>query len=93
MRLRGVSGRPSSPSQNLRPLRRSKSSSVPTPDAWLERRLRVFERALTALETRAEATARDHARVIAQLEEQLTALGGGQAERRLASRPVDAGAG
>jgi TPR repeat protein len=63
-------------------------SSVSTPDAWLERRLRVFERALTALESRAEATARDHARVIAQLEEKLTALSGGEAERRLASRPV-----
>src|SRR5437899_94894 len=27
--------------------------SVPTPDAWLERRLRVFERALNALEAQA----------------------------------------
>src|SRR5215469_948270 len=48
--------------------------SVSTPDAWLERRLRVFERALTALENRAEETARDQARVIAQLEEKLTAM-------------------
>src|ERR1700722_6381681 len=31
--------------------------SVSTPDAWLERRLRVFERALTSLEARADATA------------------------------------
>jgi TPR repeat protein len=62
--------------------------SVPTPDAWLERRLRVFERALMALEARADATTREHARVIAQLEEKLTALNGAEAERRLASRPV-----
>ncbi len=44
---------------------------VPTPDAWLERRLRVFERALNALEARADATAREQARAIAQLEERL----------------------
>src|SRR5213592_2135856 len=31
--------------------------SVTTPDAWLECRLRVFERALNALEVRAEITA------------------------------------
>ena len=42
-------------------------------DAWLERRLRVFERALNALEAKAEATARDQARAIAQLEERLKA--------------------
>src|SRR5665213_1236399 len=29
--------------------------SVTTPDAWLERRLRVFERAMNALEARAQA--------------------------------------
>jgi TPR repeat protein len=52
--------------------------SVPTPDAWLERRLRVFERALNALETKAEATARQQARAIAQLEERLNALGAPQ---------------
>jgi TPR repeat protein len=43
-------------------------------DAWLERRLRVFERALNALEVRAEASARDQARAVAQLEERLMAL-------------------
>ncbi len=48
--------------------------SVSTPDAWLERRLRVFERALNALETNAEAAARQQARTIAQLEERLAAL-------------------
>jgi localization factor PodJL len=49
--------------------------SVSAPDAWLERRLRVFERALNALEAKAETTARSHARAIAQLEERLAALG------------------
>lgn len=46
-------------------------ASISTPDAWLERRLRVFERALTALEAKAEATAREQARAIAALEERL----------------------
>jgi len=46
----------------------------PAADAWLERRLRVFERALNALEVRAEASARDQARAVAQLEERLMAL-------------------
>jgi localization factor PodJL len=63
--------------------------AVSTPDAWLERRLRVFERALTSLEAKAEATSREQARVIAQLEEKLLALGGEPVERRLASRPVE----
>ncbi|HSS13037.1 MAG TPA: hypothetical protein VLL04_04045 [Rhizomicrobium sp.] len=44
---------------------------VPTPDAWLERRLRVFERALNALEAKAETTSREQARAIAQLQERL----------------------
>jgi len=61
---------------------------VSTPDAWLERRLRVFERALTSLEAKVEATAREQARVIAQLEERLAALSGETGERRLAPRPV-----
>lgn len=46
--------------------------SVNTPDEWFERRLRVFERALTALEAKAETTAREQARTIAQLQAQLT---------------------
>jgi localization factor PodJL len=46
----------------------------PAADAWLERRLRVFERALNALEVRAEASARDQARAVTQLEERLLAL-------------------
>ncbi|HEX3755066.1 MAG TPA: TetR family transcriptional regulator [Rhizomicrobium sp.] len=53
------------PDSNLSP-----PASPPT-DAWLERRLRVFERALTALEAKAEAASRDHARAIAVLEERL----------------------
>ncbi|HET7084774.1 MAG TPA: hypothetical protein VFI23_08395 [Rhizomicrobium sp.] len=47
--------------------------AIVAPDAWLERRLRVFERALNALEAKAEATAREQARAIAELEERLKA--------------------
>lgn len=47
-------------------------AAAPAPaDPWLERRLRVFERALTALEAKAEAAARDHALALARLEEKL----------------------
>jgi localization factor PodJL len=42
-------------------------------DAWLERRLRVFERALGQLEARQEKTERDFIRRIALLEERLAA--------------------
>ena len=49
------------------------AAAPPSGDAWLERRLRVFERALTALEARAEANARDQSRAIALLEERLAA--------------------
>ena len=45
--------------------------SVTTPDEWFERRLRVFERALTALEAKSEATALEQARVIAELRDRL----------------------
>jgi len=45
--------------------------SVPTPDEWFERRLRVFERALSTLEAKAEATAQEQARVIAGLQQRL----------------------
>jgi AcrR family transcriptional regulator len=48
---------------------------IPAPDAWLERRLRVFERALTALEAKADVTARAHALAISRLEEQLALAG------------------
>jgi TPR repeat protein len=47
--------------------------SVTTPDAWLECRLRVFERALNALEAKAEITARQQAQAIALLEARLSA--------------------
>ena len=47
--------------------------SVSTPDEWFERRLRVFERALTALEAKAETTAREQARTIADLQARLNA--------------------
>ena len=45
----------------------------PAVDAWLERRLRVFERALAQLEARQEKTERDLSRRIALLEERLAA--------------------
>jgi TPR repeat protein len=48
--------------------------SAPAPDAWLERRLRVFERALTSLEAKAETREREQARIIAELEEKLARL-------------------
>jgi TPR repeat protein len=48
--------------------------SVNTPDEWFERRLRVFERALTALEARAETTAREQARTIAELQARLASV-------------------
>lgn len=44
-------------------------------DAWLERRLRVFERALNALEAKAETKTRQLDLRVAQLEEKLAALG------------------
>jgi localization factor PodJL len=49
----------------------SPAPSVPAPDEWFERRLRVFERALTALEAKADTTAREQARVIADLQDRL----------------------
>lgn len=62
--------------------------SVSAPDAWLERRLRVFERALSSLEAKAESTQREQARVIAQLEEKLAALSGEPVERWAAQRAL-----
>jgi AcrR family transcriptional regulator len=55
---------------------------VSTPDAWLERRLRVFERALSTLETKQEAMARDHATAIAELEDKLARFGMRREEMR-----------
>jgi AcrR family transcriptional regulator len=45
--------------------------SAPPPDAWLERRLRVFERALAGLETRQEKTEQLLNRSVALLEEKI----------------------
>ena len=56
--------------------------SVSTPDAWLERRLRVFERALSALEAKSETKEREQARVIAELEEKLALFQAPAAEAR-----------
>jgi TPR repeat protein len=50
-------------------------TEAPPADPWLERRLRVFERALTSLEEKAERRERETRQVIAQLEEKLAALG------------------
>lgn len=47
------------------------SVSAPPPDAWLERRLRVFERALAGLETRQEKTEQLLNRSVALLEEKI----------------------
>lgn len=47
---------------------------APQSDAWLERRLRVFERALSALEARQEKTEQLLNRSVALLEERLAAL-------------------
>ncbi len=48
-------------------------------DAWLERRLRVFERALTGLEARQEKSEQDLLRRIAMLEERVAVLENRQA--------------
>lgn len=78
---------PSSPAPQKETPKAEPDPSVPTPDAWLERRLRVFERALTQLEAKADASAREQARAIADLEERLNRMGT-PAERRLERRPV-----
>lgn len=65
---------PVAASMGSQPVSKAEQTSepgVPTPDAWLERRLRVFERALNALEAKADTTAREQARAIAQLQERL----------------------
>ena len=48
------------------------SVPAPAPDAWLERRLRVFERALAGLETRQEKTEQLLSRSVALLEEKIS---------------------
>lgn len=65
-------------------------ASTPAPvDAWLERRLRVFERALAALETRQDQGERDIARSLALLQEKFDAAATSSIETpRMASQPV-----
>jgi TPR repeat protein len=55
-------------------------------DAWLERRLRVFERALSTLEERAETREREQRLALSRLEERLATLRAPEPERRLATR-------
>ena len=93
MQTPGTTGLPSRGAASCEPISEQVSKAVPessvsTPDAWLERRLRVFERALNALEARAETVARDHARAIALLEERLNAMSNLQAASLSAPAPV-----
>jgi len=69
--------------------------AAPAVDAWLERRLRVFERALGQLEARQEKSERDLIRRIALLEEKLEAYENAPApsivaagEPEIASAPI-----
>ncbi|MEY4707609.1 MAG: hypothetical protein RJB58_1332 [Pseudomonadota bacterium] len=62
--------------------------AVAAPDAWLEWRLRVFERALNTLEVKADTMARDQARAIAALKEKLLALGAVRASVPAEPAPV-----
>lgn len=58
---------------------------APPADPWLERRLRVFERALASLEERAEHRDREYRQAIARLEEKLATLGGMQLRLEVAA--------
>jgi TPR repeat protein len=60
------------------------------PDPWLERRLRVFERALGALEDKAERSERDIRQSLARLEEKLTEINFAQAQQEAAAQEADA---
>jgi localization factor PodJL len=57
---------------------------APLADPWLERRLRVFERALGALEEKSEKRDREYRQTIARLEEKLAALSGTQLKLNVA---------
>ena len=61
-----------------------KPEPAPQADPWLERRLRVFERALGALEEKSEKRDREYRQTIAALEERLVALSGTQLKRDVA---------
>jgi localization factor PodJL len=50
------------------------ATAAPPVDQWLERRLRVFERAVAGLESRQEKTERELALKVAELEEKIAAL-------------------
>lgn len=58
---------------------------APPADPWLERRLRVFERALAGLEEKAEQRDREYRQAIARLEEKLATLGGMQLRLEVAA--------
>jgi localization factor PodJL len=57
---------------------------APQADPWLERRLRVFERALGALEEKSEKRDREYRQAIARLEERLSELGGSRLKHDIA---------
>ena len=60
--------------QSLKAAVGAPAQAVPATDAWLERRLRVFERALAAMEKRQENTEQNFTRGMALLGEKLDAL-------------------
>jgi TPR repeat protein len=62
----------------LQQLMEMPKAEAPPADPWLERRLRVFERALSGLEEKAERRDREYRLTIAKLEEKLAALSGTQ---------------
>src|SRR3954468_4202824 len=55
-----------------------KPPEAPSADPWLERRLRVFERALNGLEEKAERRDREYRQALARMEEKLATMGGMQ---------------
>jgi TPR repeat protein len=82
----------------LQQLMDQKPAAPPQADPWLERRLRVFERALSALEDKADTRDRETRTTLARLEERLAEIGGTQrrqdaaaaAERATPAEPVAA---
>jgi len=60
--------------QSLKAVVGAEARAQPATDAWLERRLRVFERALAAMEKRQENTEQNFTREFALLGEKLEAL-------------------
>jgi len=68
----------------LQQLMEPQKLEAPQADPWLERRLRVFERALGALEEKSEKRDREYRQTIARLEEKLSELGGSQLRRDVA---------